>query len=186
MRYKKPLYCDDGIFYSVTGEREEDEFMLDYPDRGGVALKKIGVKPVYAKIQAEKVNCDLQSVLESVVHESQSSVIDLGTMNDIIADFTIPKSLGDLYSGMKEVENTWSQLPLEVRESFNSDVRSFVRDIGSDDFNAKVSAGYKSFYDKCSKRVLVNNDVNVSNSQVVDQTDHPDMIDVKSLIKEVE
>ena len=100
---------------------------------------------MYDKIQASRVNCDLANVLEDVVHTNQYSVLDIDSLNDVVADFTTVSNLGELYSGTKRLENAFYDLPIEVREEFNSDLKQFVRGIGTPDFHDKLEKGYERF-----------------------------------------
>lgn len=145
IRYDKPLYCHDDRFCCSAGEHVIDKMILDYPSTGGVALKKVGEIPIYEQIQAARVDCDLESVLQSCVHTNQASVLDMDSLNDLVVDFTTVTNLGELYSSTKRIENTFYDLPIEVREQFNSDIKQFIREIGSDDFDRKVTSGFDAF-----------------------------------------
>lgn len=165
-KYDFPVCCrSDDRYYSIAGDRVIDKFALDFPDRGGLALKKIGEKPIYELIQSERANCDLQAVLESCVHSNQYSVLGQDSLNDLVCDFTTCTNLGELYAGTKRIENAFYDLPIEVRENFDSDLKKFVRAIGTDDFNNLVSDGYNRFFGRYHD--------NINASDVVDTPDNP-------------
>lgn len=156
IRYNTPLYSHDDEFNSCCGERVIDKFVLDFPDRGGVCLKKCGEIPLYDMIQANRVNCDFAAVMENIVKNDPTSVLDVNSLNDVVADFTTVTNLGELYSSTKRIENAFYDLPLEVRQEFNSDLKQFVRSIGTDDFNSKVEAGYAKFNGTYHSDLLTN------------------------------
>lgn len=154
-KYSEPLYKHESDFHSEKGTKEIPTYVLDFPDRGGVCLKKTGVNPIYEMIQANLNNCDLNNVIESCVHSNQYAVCTQENLNTMIADYTGITNLGDLYSATKRMEHTWSELPLEVRESFDSDIKKFIRGFGSNEFMDKVETGYKNFYGNINKNTMV-------------------------------
>ena len=154
-KYKEPLYKHESDFFSEKGTKEIPTYVLDFPDRGGVCLKKTGIKPIYEMIQAILVNCDLQNVIESCVHSNQYSVVTEDNLNTMVADYTGITDLGELYSATKRLEYTWKELPLEVRESFDSDKKKFIKSFGTDEFKDKVTNGYKNFYGSVNKNTIV-------------------------------
>ena len=154
-RYTEPLWSHDDKKFTDVGSKTIPTFVLDFPERGGLALKKTGEKPIYDMIQANLVNCDLQNVIESCVHSNQFAVCTQDNLNTMVADFTGVTNLGDLYVGAKRMENTWKELPLEVRESFGSDLKSFIRTMGTEDWNTKVTDGFNRFNDTIKKNTIV-------------------------------
>ena len=148
------IYAHEDEYITPCGSRVIDSYVLDFPDAGGVALKKCGEKNIYEMIQANLVNCDLQSVIEACGHSNQYSTTTHDGLDTLIADFTGATNLGDLYVGAKRMENTWKDLPLEVREEFGSDIKNFIRGIGTADFNESVSRGFDK-YNNSLKKVAI-------------------------------
>lgn len=153
IKYKESLYSHEDVKFSDKGTKVVPTYILDFPDRGGVCLRKTGEKPIYEMIQANLVNCDLQNVIESCVHSNQYAVCTQDNLNTLIADFTGVSNLAYLYAGTKRMENTWRDLPLEVRESFDSDIKKFIRSIGTSEFDEKVSLGYEKFNENIYKNM---------------------------------
>lgn len=155
IKYSKCIYARDPehIIYSNSGSPEVPEYKLIYPTTGGVALERCGTIPLYEQIQANKVNCDLSSVLEQCVHQNQLAVRNFDEMNQAITDFTGFSNMAEWYSGMKHLEQIWSETPIDVREQFNSSKANFINSIGTDDFTNKVNQGYKKYYDSLKKRL---------------------------------
>lgn len=152
-KYECPLYTHKSDLFSENGTNEVPEYILDFPERGGVCLKEIGIKPIYEIIQANISNCDLTNVIESCVHSNQYAVCNQENLNSIITDYVGLTDLGELFAASKRMERTWKELPLEVRESFGSDMKSFIREMGSDAFNEKITSGYDKFYRTISKTI---------------------------------
>lgn len=168
-RYLHGIYANHDDYVSNPGTEEIPDYVIDYPKSGGVRLKQNGSKPLYKLIQANKVNCDLNAVLEQCVHENQLAVCSPDTVESAIADFTGLSSMAEWYSGMKNLESIWYQMPLEVREKFNSSKTNFVNSIAGDDFNDKLIQGYAAYNDAYAHR----NDVKVPvvpNSRNVDNS----------------
>lgn len=155
IKYDKGLWFhEEPTKFSRHGTKTIKAYVLDYPSRGGVALKEVGEKPIYEMIQKELDNCDLKNVIESCVHNNQYAVCSPDNLNTVVADFTAltnMNSLGELYAHHKVVENTWLDLPLEVREQFNSDIKQFINAFGSDEFDDKVNKGFVAFNDAYKK-----------------------------------
>lgn len=144
---KRFKYADEGCgcpqeqLYTPSGTFEKDKLALDFPKYGGLALKKVGTIPTYQMVQAAKASCDLVNVIESVAHPNQFDVLNQEGLNEVVMDFTGASNLGDLYMATKRIENSFYDLPLEVREEFGSDLKQFVREIGTQSFHDKVSSG---------------------------------------------
>lgn len=162
IKYSEPIYKHAEIVCSCHGETEIPEYVLEHPDTGGVRLKQTGTKPIYAIIQANKVNCDLQSVLEQCVHENQLASCTVDDVTSAIADFSGMHSLAEIYAGMKQLDNVWNETPLEVREQFNSSKAMFVSSIGNEDFADKLNDGFKAYQDSLCKRIDVKKAVAVA------------------------
>ena len=155
-RYSEPIYKrGTPPFSSCHGTEEVDEFKLVFPETGGVRLEKVGTKPLYAQIQANKVNCDLSSVLEQCVHQNQLSVCDIDDVTSAIADFTGLSSMAEWYAGMKNMEQVWNDTPIEVREQFGSSKTQFMHSLGTPEFNQKLQNGFNSYYESINRRLDV-------------------------------
>lgn len=135
----------DKRYYSRSGDKILPKFVLDFPETGGVCLKKCGEIDHYTLIQKRRVDCDISKVLESVVKNEPQSVVDMESLNTLVADFVTVNNLGELYNATKRIETTWDDTPLEVRQQFGSDIRQFIRQMGTDDWIQKVSDGYNDF-----------------------------------------
>lgn len=170
----------DGIV-SNAGNKIKDECMLKYKKDGGVYLKKIGETDVYKLIQSNKVNCDLQSVLETCIHQNQLAVCSSDDITNAIADFTGLSSMAEWYSGIKEFEQMWKDTPIDVKEQFNSSKAMFISSIGEEDFIDKINAGYDKYYKGISKRIDVKTQIEPTNVKL-DPTD----IKLDPVVKEAE
>lgn len=138
----------DKRYHCRSGEKILPKYVLDFPEKGGVCLKQCGEIDHYTLIQKRRVDCDIAKVLESVVKNEPQSVVDMDSLNTLVADFVTVNNLGELYNATKRIETTWDDTPLEVRQQFDGDIRKFVRSIGTEDWNQKVSAGYQEFRGK--------------------------------------
>jgi len=154
-RYHDSVYKSDHKVKSCHGETEIPEFVLDQKPAGGVQLKKVGIIPIYAKIQANKVNCDLQAVLESCVHENQLAACDISDVTGSIADFSGMSNMAEWYSGIKQLDQTWDRMPVEVREQFNSSRVNFVNSLQEPDFMEKLQTGFNAYEKSVNKRLKV-------------------------------
>lgn len=153
IKYKHSLYQRSDIVCSCPGSDEIPSYVLDYKPDGGVCLKQKGTTPLYKMIQANKANCDLSSVLEQCVHQNQLAITSQADVESAIADFTSFKSYADIFTGIKQLGQVWNEMPLEVREKFNSSKSSFVGAIADADFSTRLSDGYNDYYKAVRKRL---------------------------------
>lgn len=137
--------CSQEQLFTPPGTFEKDKLALDFPKSGGLALKKVGVTPTYQMVQAARASCDLANVIESVQHPNQFDVLNQEGLNEVVVDFTGASNLGDLYVATKRIENSFYDLPLEVREEFNGDLKQFVREIGTQSYHDKLQAGFDRY-----------------------------------------
>lgn len=165
-KYSKSLYKRESGIVSNSGNKIKDDYMLKYKNDGGVYLKKTGETDVYKVIQANKVNCDLQSVLETCVHQNQLNVNSPDVIKSAIADFTGLETMAEWYAGIKDFEQMWRDTPIDVKEQFNSSKAMFISSIGDDDFIDKVNTGFDKYYKGISKRIDVKSPI-VDNNNIV-------------------
>lgn len=180
-KYSQSIYKRDVGIASNPGNKIKIDYMLKYKTDGGVYLKKTGETDVYKVIQSNKVNCDLQSVLETCVHQNQLAVCSSDDITNAIADFTGLSSMAEWYSGIKDFEQIWKETPIDVKEQFNSSKAMFISSIGNDDFIDKINAGYDKYYKGISKRIDVKPNI-VPNDAKLDPPD----VNVDPVVKEVE
>lgn len=154
-KYSKPLYSRDISHVSCSGSAEVPEYHIDFPPAGGVRLKQTGIIPLYEKIQANLANCDLKNVIDSCIHSNQYAVCTSENLNSLVADFTSLHNLGDIYAASRRMEHTWHDLPIEVREQFNSDFGVFINGIGTEEFDEKLNVGYSNFNETIRKNNVV-------------------------------
>lgn len=138
--------CSQEQLFTPEGTFEKDKLVLDFPRTGGLSLKKVGITPTYEMVQAARSQCDLANVIESVHHPNQFDVLDQEGLNEVVVDFTGATNLGDLYVATKRIENTFFDLPLEVRENFGGDLKQFVRELGTQSYHDKVQDGFDRYH----------------------------------------
>lgn len=153
IKYTESIYKRDTFTPSNAGTEDVPAYVLGFKTDGGVYLKPNGTKPLYKQIQANKVNCDLSSVLEHCIHENQLAVTSLSDVESAIADFTSFKSYADIFTGVKHLGQIWNEMPLEVREQFNSSKASFISSIADTDFSERLSNGYDNYYQAINMRL---------------------------------
>lgn len=172
-KYKKSLFSNDCIVASNPGSEVIPSYVLDYKTDGGVQLKQNGTKPIYKLIQANKVNCELSTVLEQCVHQNQLAITNQSDVESAIADFTAFSDYADIFTGVKQLGQIWKEMPIDVREQFNSSKSAFISSISDEDFKEKLNAGYAAYYDSIRHRLD-----NPAPSKIIDNTATVDKIPV--------
>lgn len=111
-----------------TGTRFDNTYEMKIDAHGHKVLKRSGQTDRYAKIQAHKDECDIEVILKR-------ATLDPTVLNQRLGqygDFTdAPKTLADAQNMMIALENSFKELPLDVREKFDFSLEKFIHDAGS-------------------------------------------------------
>lgn len=111
-----------------TGTRFDTTYEMKIDSHGHKVLKANGQTDRYAKIQAHKDECDIEFILKRATLDPTILQQRAGQYGD----FTdAPKTLAEAQNMMIALENTFKDLPLDVREKFDFSLEKFIHDAGS-------------------------------------------------------
>lgn len=144
------VYSHRARLHSASGSRYKKEFVLGIDENGCKCLKETGLTDMYAKIQSHRASCDLQMILSTLdpaqVNGAMSTYSFGDLLNSEIVDITkMPRNAGEYLNLMKQGQEMFAGLPLEVREEFNFSAEKFVSSFGTKDFKERIDKLNKRF-----------------------------------------
>lgn len=139
------MFSEKKIVYSEPGSRIKDEFQLRITENGK-DLVKTGESNLYEYIQSHKDSVDIHKILERCALLDDYSI--LNRMPAQFMDVTyMPKTLAEAYSAIKDAENFFERMPIEIKQSYDSDFTQFLASLGSERFNKTVGDYLESIKD---------------------------------------
>lgn len=116
-------------------------------DDGCEYLKEVGCYNLYERIQSHRESCDLNLILSELDPLQVNGMLSTFTYDDVLdSSFydvsTLPKNPGEMLNLVKEGQQLFDGLPLEVRKEFNFSPNLFISSFGTDDFLKKINNGY--------------------------------------------
>ena len=131
------------------------------PNTGKMETKVTDKVDVYQKIQSHKEAQELESIIkryEIDIDENQIKEIQ----NDIVDMTTMPTTMTEAYSMIKQVENEFEQRPAEIKRAFNNNVGEYVAGIQ----NGKLKEILSSYENKNKKQEVKTEELNVQQQPV--------------------
>lgn len=102
-------------------EKGEEEFYIDHKTN------------VYEKIQAFKEECEIENILARCIETGDYSALERaqGSYMDISE---MPNNIFEAHQKIKEAEETFNQLPLEIRSKYDNNFNKYLLDFGSENW----------------------------------------------------
>lgn len=145
----KPVYCD-------PGSPIKDEYQLRVVDNENI-LVKTGKSNLFEYIQSHADSVDIHKILERC-----AMLDDYSILNRVPSEFMdvtdLPTTLAEAYSQIRDAENFFDLMPVDIKEKYNNNIIEFLHDIGSDNFNRNVS----DYLDSIRKEEVKEENVNES------------------------
>lgn len=121
---------------SNSGSRFVVTYKPHYSDTGALDLIEDQKIDVYEQIQSFKESCDIKTILARFAAGDESA---LNRRLPYFGDFSeMPNSLAGYLQLLADAENTFAQLPADVRANFNNSPSEFFSAIGSPDFDKRM------------------------------------------------
>lgn len=122
---KKPDYEKIVMTHRVVLEKDgTKKYIKDVP------------KNIYEHIQAGKEECDIQKIIERANGGDLSVYNSMqGTYMDVI---NAPKSIGEAQALIHKMDKEFAELPKEVRQKYDNDVKKYVADYGTQNWLEKT------------------------------------------------
>lgn len=160
MRFlKKKTRIDPNIYSTCAGSRKKKVFAPFY-DGKSMTLVESGERDIQDEYNERARTCDMNFIISRLKQGDYSS---LNGNKPFYADFhNLPSNFREVLDIGLNAERLFNNLPLDVRQQFDHDYRRFVSTAGSREWNS-----------------IMYPDRGVSESAVSDQSDTPDVLDVK-------
>lgn len=124
---------------SNPGSRYVVTYKPHYSETGALDLIEDGKIDVYEQIQSFKESCDIKTILARFAAGDESA---LNRKLPYFGDFSqMPTSLAGYLQLLADAENTFAQLPADIRSNFNNSPSEFFAAIGSPDFDQRMGLG---------------------------------------------
>lgn len=138
--------------YQQPGSGDKITYSPKLLEDGTIDLQEIGKEDLYGYIQSHRDSCDINVLM---ARYRNGDVDALNKVQGVYGDFTgMPHSFAEALNAMIAAEQTFAQLPLEVREKFDhslekfvvamDDMPSFLAKIGQDGSSPAPAAGSDS------------------------------------------
>lgn len=123
---------------SLTGNGHEPEYEYQLKDTGR-ELVKTGEKDVYALIQSRLDETKIENIIKRVTYDPEA----LGNQNwqnsGAFVDISeVPTSYHEWYGRIKDAEDEFEKLPVEVKAKWGYDVETYVMAYGTKEWADKM------------------------------------------------
>lgn len=119
--------------FSNPGTFEEEIWAMRLTETGEQEFYVKGKTNVYEKIQMFKDDCDLEQIIKRVMQTG-----DIGLMQKtqpFYAEFDdMPENIFEAHQKIKEAEEQFDKLPIEVKEKYGMSFDRFLADFGSENW----------------------------------------------------
>lgn len=124
---------------SNPGSRYVVTYKPHYSETGALDLIEDGKIDVFEQIQSFKESCDIKTILARFAAGDESA---LNRKLPYFGDFSqMPTSLAGYLQLLADAENTFAQLPADIRSNFNNSPSEFFAAIGTDQFDQRMGLG---------------------------------------------
>lgn len=133
----RTIYSNIERVKANSGDRVKIEYQLRVTD-SGKTLVETGKTDLYEYIQSHADSVDIHKILErcammddySLLNRMPSQFMDVSEM---------PKNLAEAYAAVKDAENFFDRMPVNIKEKYDNNFVTFLQDLGSEHFNTTVS-----------------------------------------------
>lgn len=110
---------------SPSGERVSPVRKWQLQKDGSRELVVVGETDIYAKIQSAKDDCDIYKLLDRHA-AGDFTALNLQAQRAYADITSAPKNIHEAVANVNKAKEHFFQLPVEIREAFGNDPRSFV------------------------------------------------------------
>lgn len=132
----KTKYDDRAPVFQEPGSRIKIVYSPRYDDRGVLDLVATGQENLYEYIQSHKESVDIHVLLDRFVN-GETDV--LSRMQGFYADVSdMPKTYAEVLNAVIIGEETFSKLPVEVKQRFNNSFSEWLSSMDKPDFSERM------------------------------------------------
>lgn len=123
----RTAYSGQEAHHTASGRPVKNEYQYEIED-GHKKLVKVGETNIYEKIQEAYPATKIENILKKASIGDMSGFIGEGQYIDTTE---LPKNMIEARKSIMKLENTWNNLPKEIKEKFNYDLEEFINNSGS-------------------------------------------------------
>lgn len=121
---------------SCSGDPTKTTYVGRYNDRGQLVLEESGTEDLYAYIQSFKDSTDLKTIIDRYTN-GETDV--LSKVQGFYADVSnMPGTYADMLQIVNNGEQTFNDLPVDIRAKFGHNFGEFLAEFGSAEFFEKL------------------------------------------------
>lgn len=117
--------------YNCSGNRLETEYAERYDENGHPYLVEKGVTDVYEQIQSFREECDITAILARYAAGDPTALAKPGWYLDTS---TMPQTYTEYFNMMKEQEEKFNSLPIDIKKQFGQDFHRYMAMAGSQEW----------------------------------------------------
>lgn len=131
------MYDEHKRVHISSGSPIKIEYQVRLIDNN-MEIVETGKSDLYEYIQSHRDSVDIHKILERCAQVEDYSL--LNRMPTKFMDVTdMPDTLAGAYAMVKDAENFFERMPVDIKEKYNNNFVEFISDLGSDKFNDNVS-----------------------------------------------
>lgn len=123
---------------SLTGNGREPEYEYKVTDEGR-ELVKTGETDVYALIQSRLDETKIENIIKRATYDPSALGSQEWRANETMTDISdMPTNYHEWYGRIKDAENEFNKLPIEIKSKWDNDVEKYIMAYGTKDWADKM------------------------------------------------
>lgn len=141
--------------YSEPGLPDVIDYVAQYAKNGELLLEETGKHSRYDEIQSHRDSCDLQLIVKRYINGDESA---LSRAQAMYGDFTsMPKTYMELLNATLKAEQMFSELPVDVQQSFSNNFAVWLNEVNTPDWARKMKFTPKPSQLPPEEKEVINN-----------------------------
>lgn len=120
-----------------AGEEVEEVWAMKLDEKGNEVFYIEGKTNVYEKIQAYLEETKIENILQRCIDTNDISILNKvkGQYMDIT---NMPTNIMEAHSKIKEAEDTFNNLPIEIRKKYEYNFNKYLADFGTEEWQKNM------------------------------------------------
>lgn len=134
----RSAYSGQVRYTSLTGNGREPEYEYQLKDKGR-ELVKTGEKDVYALIQSRLDETKIENIIKRATYDPAALGSQDWQNNGTFVDISdVPTNYHEWYGRIKDAEDEFEKLPVEIKAKWGYDVEAYVMAYGTEEWANKM------------------------------------------------
>lgn len=122
--------------FTAPGDRMKDQYELRVDDDGFEYFEKLGTVDHYDEIQSHAMSVDINYL---IARYSAGDMTALQRRQAVYGDFTTaPKTFADMLNQVRDAQNVFDQMPVEVKQKFDNSFERWLVSYGSEPWRSAM------------------------------------------------